>query len=240
MLQLDAQSPAATRRQTGLEGFAAETMRFLSELSPVSWVTMHLFDEGARRVWLGSRGVPVAFRTTYYEEHLWRIDPLATTRFRGCERSLTGLQTQESCCRPEHVQSYRVFLRSFGVTDAAEMVFLHDGDPIGGMSLLWTGVTGGSLLHDRERLTNLHRYIQLSFDTTLRSHSIGWRKSLVRRFGLTSREVEVVDAVCGGLSNHEVAETLSISLATVKTHLLHVFAKLQVPNRAALVRRALQ
>ncbi len=240
MYQLDPQRPAARRRQTGLEGFAAETMRFLSELSPVSWLTMHLFDESARRVWLGSRGVPPAFRSVYYQEHLWRIDPLARTRFCGGDRSLTGLQAQEARCPPDHVESYRAFLRSFGVTDAAEMVFLHDGHPIGGMSLLWTGPAGGCLAQDRERLTNLHRYIQLSFDTTLRGHSIGWRKSLVREFGLTLREVEVVEAVCAGHSNHEVAEKLSISLATVKTHLLHVFAKLQVPNRAALVRRALQ
>jgi DNA-binding CsgD family transcriptional regulator len=240
MLQVDAQWQSGIRQLTGLEGFATETMRFLVELSPVSWVTMHLFDEAARRVWLGSRGFPTAFRTRYYEGQMWRIDPLATTRSCGSGRSLTGLQAQESRCPQPQVQAYRAFLHSFGVTDAAELVFAHDGEPIGGMSVLWTGPSGGSLSQDQALLTHLHRYIQLNFDSTVRNHAIGWRKSLVREFGLTAREVDVVEGVCAGRSNHEVAEELNISLATVKTHLLHVFAKLQVSNRAALVRRALQ
>jgi DNA-binding CsgD family transcriptional regulator len=240
VLQIQAQWQSSIRRQTGLEAFAAETMRLLIELSPVTWVTMHLFDECARRVWLGSRGIPPAFRITYYEGQMWRIDPLATTRSCGSERSLTGLQAQESRCQPQQVQSYRAFLRSFAVTDAAELVFVQAGEPIGGMSVLWAGAAGGSLSQNRELLTHLHRYIQLNFETALRNHSIGWRKNLVRAFGLTAREVDVVEGVCAGQSNQEVAEALRISPATVKTHLLHVFAKLQVSNRAALVRRALQ
>jgi len=228
------------RRQTGLEGFAAETMQFITNVCPVSCVTMHLFDEDARRIWLGSRGFPARFRAAYYDEQMWRIDPLANTRACGSERSLIGLQSAETRCQSVQVTRYRSFLSSFGVRDAAELVFLHSGEPIGGMSLLWTDPAGGSLSKDQGMLTKLHRYIQVNFDAALGSHLIGWRKGLIREFGLTQREVQVVEAVCAGRSNHEVAQELSISLATVKTHLLHVFEKLQVPNRAALVRCVLQ
>ncbi len=240
MPQVAAQSRWGTRRQTGVEGFAAETMQLITELTPVAWVTMHLFDEDARRIWLGSRGIPTEFRVAYYEEQMWRMDPLATTRACGGERSLTGLQSAETRWESGKVCCYRSFLNSFRVTDAAEMVFMNGGEPIGGMSLLWTDPAGSSLSHDLQLITKLHRYIQLSFDAALRSSLIGWRKSLAREFGLTPREVQVVEAVCAGRSNHEVAQDLSISLATVKTHLLHIFEKMQVPNRAALVRRVLQ
>ena len=52
---------------------------------------------------------------------------------------------------------------------------------------------------------------------------------------LTQRELEVLELVAGGTTNREAARRLFISEATVKTHLLHVYAKLGVDDRAAAV-----
>ena len=52
---------------------------------------------------------------------------------------------------------------------------------------------------------------------------------------LTPTEVEVARAVGAGLSNQQVADRLFVSVATVKTHLRHVFGKLSIDNRAQLV-----
>ena len=41
-----------------------------------------------------------------------------------------------------------------------------------------------------------------------------------------------------GLTNRAVARKLGISEATVKTHLTHIYPKLNVPDRAAAVREA--
>jgi DNA-binding NarL/FixJ family response regulator len=57
---------------------------------------------------------------------------------------------------------------------------------------------------------------------------------------LSVREIEVLAAVARGLSNREVARELHVSEATVKTHLLHVFAKLGVDDRTAAVTVALE
>jgi ATP/maltotriose-dependent transcriptional regulator MalT len=52
---------------------------------------------------------------------------------------------------------------------------------------------------------------------------------------LSCREREVACLVAEGLRNGEIARRLSVSEATVKTHLIHVFAKLGLRNRAELV-----
>jgi ATP/maltotriose-dependent transcriptional regulator MalT len=57
---------------------------------------------------------------------------------------------------------------------------------------------------------------------------------------LSVREIEVLGAVARGLSNREVGRELHVSEATVKTHLLHVFAKLGVDDRTAAVTVALE
>ncbi|HET9143709.1 response regulator transcription factor [Actinophytocola sp.] len=53
--------------------------------------------------------------------------------------------------------------------------------------------------------------------------------------GLSQRELEVLGLIARGSTNREAAATLFISEATVKTHLLHVYAKLGVKDRAAAV-----
>lgn len=53
--------------------------------------------------------------------------------------------------------------------------------------------------------------------------------------GLTPRELDVVRLVAEGLSNRQVARRLFVSEATVKTHLNHVLAKLDVEGRPGLV-----
>ncbi len=52
---------------------------------------------------------------------------------------------------------------------------------------------------------------------------------------LTPRETDVLRLVGGGLSNAEIATTLFLSEATVKTHLAHVFTKLDLRDRAQAV-----
>ena len=57
---------------------------------------------------------------------------------------------------------------------------------------------------------------------------------------LSSRELEVLQLVAEGASNKEIASSLHISQATVKSHLIHIFGKLGVSDRTAAVTVALQ
>ena len=52
---------------------------------------------------------------------------------------------------------------------------------------------------------------------------------------LSDREVEILIEVANGATNRQIAEHLFISEATVKTHLMHVYEKLEVNDRAAAV-----
>jgi DNA-binding NarL/FixJ family response regulator len=52
---------------------------------------------------------------------------------------------------------------------------------------------------------------------------------------LTPRELDVVRLVAEGLSNRQIARRLFVGEATVKTHLNHVLAKLDVEGRPGLV-----
>ncbi|MFI5086586.1 MAG: response regulator [Actinomycetales bacterium] len=55
---------------------------------------------------------------------------------------------------------------------------------------------------------------------------------------LSAREVQLVGLLATGLSNRVIARQLFISEATVKTHLVHIYAKLGVDNRTAAIAEA--
>ena len=78
----------------------------------------------------------------------------------------------------------------------------------------------------------------------LRPHLVLWRRRWAApvcpgAFELTAREHEVLEVAATGATNREIAEMLWISPHTVRTHLEHIFEKLNVRTRteaAALLR----
>lgn len=52
---------------------------------------------------------------------------------------------------------------------------------------------------------------------------------------LSRRELEVLELVKDGLSNQQISKRLFLSQATVKSHLVHIYAKLGVDSRTAAV-----
>lgn len=57
---------------------------------------------------------------------------------------------------------------------------------------------------------------------------------------LTSREKDVLNLIIGGHENDAIAEALAMSRDTLKTHLKHIFDKLQVKNRTQAAVKALE
>ncbi len=58
------------------------------------------------------------------------------------------------------------------------------------------------------------------------------------REALSTRELEVLRVMAGGLGNREIAGRLFVSEATVKTHIQHIMRKLDADSRTQAVARA--
>ena len=120
------------------------------------------------------------------------------------------------------------------------MIFRVAGRAVAGMSLLWLGRAG--LRADRHLGEVVQSYIELNLAAhyaALPSDDDPPETDTALELSLTERELEIVRLVCDGLTNARIAQCLDIRLATVKTHLLHVFEKLGVRTRAELVSRCL-
>ena len=56
--------------------------------------------------------------------------------------------------------------------------------------------------------------------------------------GISKREYDVLGLMAQGLSNQEIADTLFISLNTVKTHTANIFLKLDTKRRTQAIQKA--
>lgn len=102
----------------------------------------------------------------------------------------------------------------------------------------------GYLLKDAPREDLIRAVRAVAEGKTVLSPSVAGRLvSQVRspqRDVLSQREMEILRLVAGGSTNREIAQSLFISEATVKTHLLRIYEKLGVTDRAAAVGAAYQ
>ena len=73
-----------------------------------------------------------------------------------------------------------------------------------------------------------------------RSPADGFAKNqqAIDYLGITDREYEVLELLAKGHSNKEIGEDLFVSPNTVKTHLAHLYEKLEVSRRTQAIQKA--
>jgi NarL family two-component system response regulator LiaR len=63
-------------------------------------------------------------------------------------------------------------------------------------------------------------------------------EAAMAKFGITPRELEVLQLIALGHSNQEIADQLFVSLNTIKTHISNVLAKLDAERRTQAIQKA--
>ncbi len=70
--------------------------------------------------------------------------------------------------------------------------------------------------------------------------AVNFEQTRTPDFGLSSREMEVLQCLAQGMTTAEISSDLFISDNTVKTHVRHILDKLEASNRAEAVSKAMQ
>jgi DNA-binding CsgD family transcriptional regulator len=174
------------------------------------------------------REVLLGYARRYHE-----VDPFAPRRLGADESSVI-----ESSALPDwEVRSrspyFTGFLGPLGMAGQTTILIRTDGRITAGIDLLRPAGVG----------IGAEQLVLLRSSQSLIEHAYGCALRLppetsprrLASVSLTPREAEVVRLVAGGASNREAAKALMVSEATVKTHLMHAFAKLQVRTRGQLI-----
>lgn len=82
------------------------------------------------------------------------------------------------------------------------------------------------------------RYIEAPVVRSATNGDFAANENAMDRFGISNRELEVLQLMAKGMSNPEIAEALFVSLNTVKTHSGNLFLKLEVNRRIQAIEKA--
>ncbi len=178
-------------------------------------------------------GMPQELMTRYLEG-MNVYDPLNIFELVNSDKRIAVL-AQERCHRSSaENRIYGEFLGSYGLVDEVDFLFWHDGAPFAFLGILKRRddppFSAGMI--DWEAMRG---YLEFNLKMHSRMRRVRWISTLQHRYGLTQREIEVVELLNNGASNLTIAQILGIGVATVKTYIIKILNKLGVESRAAIV-----
>ncbi|WIY52976.1 helix-turn-helix transcriptional regulator [Devosia sp. YIM 151766] len=230
-------------RQGGVDSsgmdMVRETARFVSSMLDASGAVFYWLDDS------NTVSDPVIFGVsqtclTDYDSDIWQSDPLLARRLVDRNKRI-GLLKEESAAVPADARDrYRGFLSAYDIEDCMDMLFWKDGRAFAGLGVLKLRSDSPLSATTLATAQTMQSYVEVA----LHSHPSVTERQTVNRlqhqYGLTQREIDVVMLVSNGATNADVAQLLGIGLATAKTHMINIFNKMGVENRAAMVARVVR
>jgi DNA-binding CsgD family transcriptional regulator len=156
--------------------------------------------------------------------HYWNCDAVSYPSVTGDTRSVTTISDFYSLRQWRHTGMHTEVLR-----DIKHRIMMCLSAPEGHERRLLFFRTSGSDFDERDRLLLrlLRPHIDELYQRLQRRHLAGST--------LRPRQREILALVARGMSNNEIAVELGLSITTVRTHLEHIFDRLDVSNRTAAV-----
>lgn len=128
---------------------------------------------------------------------------------------------------------YQTFLDQYEIFDNVELIFKTDGLITRGISLIRTQDEGCFTSQELIILESFHALAKHTIEQMPYKNALYGMHSEYQ--SLTNKEKKVLDLILEGKGNQDIANTLFISLATVKTHLQHIFQKMLVKSKSELI-----
>lgn len=218
--------------------FQRESLDLVNNLLPLSSSGFYLVGPDMRHRGVVLRNLPAQAERDYTRSFS-QLDPLRPALFqRGDTRvaCIDELKTEAELLASEY---YRQFMAPLNHRHVADMFFRRDSDIIGVLTMLRASALGPFSPRELTLLRTLQPFLEFTLNSVYLPRRYRERASIGHQHQLTERELDVVELIIAGASNKMIAAELNLGIATVKTHIQHIFHKLEVPSRTALSARLL-
>lgn len=174
-----------------------------------------------------------------YTRNFHELDPLRPSLFQRASTRVACLDELQSEAELLASDYYRHFMAPLNHRHVADMFLRRDQDIIAVLTMLRQPVLGPFSDSELGMLRALQPFLEYTLNTVYLPRRYRERAAIQALHQFTARELDVVELILAGASNKMIATELNLSVATVKTHIQHVFQKVGVPSRTALSARLL-
>lgn len=219
-----------------LQEFQSEVVMLLNSNFNLSGTVSYLVDESCQPLCYQTSNIdPIMHRE--YTENFYKIDPLHPTNFQHKSDRIVRMSDVIPPTRQSTNIFYADFVTQWCIRDIVELFYYQDGNMIGGSALFFNSASAGLDNEGLIRLGGLHRYIEFSLNKQLQTNTKISYAEFCQQYSLTNKEKVILQLAIQGQANKVIANNLSSSLPTVKTHLQHLFFKLAVNSKIEMVNK---
>ncbi|ANF83447.1 helix-turn-helix transcriptional regulator (plasmid) [Acinetobacter sp. NCu2D-2] len=163
-----------------------------------------------------------------YQKSCFENDPVSFKRFYNNSNNNVEILSQYECD-----DSYNHFMQRWNIQDTAEIFFRkRNGEPSFGLSFVRNIGQNNFVEYERKILQSFYFLSEKLFH----EHTdIVDKEYLSSSYNLTKKEIAVLEQLLSSINNTTIANNLNCSLATIKTHIQHIYQKVNVANRQELL-----
>lgn len=214
--------------------FQKKGLEMINNLLEVSSAVFFLVDSGMQHRGTVLLNASAEIEKEYTSKYA-AMDPLNPDRFDNSDIAVVTLDSQISPHILKQTLYYQEFMQPNKHRYVADMFFRNEGKIIAILSLLREESLGNYTDEEVALLKNVQPFMEYSLNTVYLPQRQQERSSITETYQLTDRELDVLELLISGSNNKQIAAELNIGLATIKTHLHHIFQKTGVQSRSELV-----
>lgn len=214
--------------------FQNESLKLIESLVELTSSAFYLVDPHMRHRGLVGHNIELA-QDREYEKNYMEMDPLNPCRFGDSDDKVVSM---DEVLRPQKARQhvyYLEFLKPLNYRYNADMFFRRDGKIVAVIAMLRSESLGDFTEAELTLLRKVQPFLEYTLNTVYLPERVSERSTIQQKYDLTDRELDVVEFVVAGSSNKVIARELALSVATVKTHLNHIFQKSGVVSRTELL-----
>jgi DNA-binding CsgD family transcriptional regulator len=210
-----------------------ETLRFASSSVGATAAIFCWIDPQERISGFETTGVSSELMDLYLDGR-YVHDPLNVYELIENRYRLAFLDKERGRRSYEENRVHDTFLCNYDIRDEVDLLFWQGDKPFAMLAML-SARRSAPFTELSLNWEAMRAYLEFNLQMHPRVRRAKQEAVLAGRFGLTRREIEVVDLLKSGASNLTIAQIMGIGLATVKTYVINILNKLGVDNRAAIV-----
>ncbi len=213
--------------------FQQESLDLIHSLLPLTYSGFYLVDPDMRHRGVVLRNLDPEIEREYAENYR-ELDPLKPSLFADADVRVACIDDQLPETELLASEYYLKFMQPAGHRHVADMFFRQGDDIIAVLTMLRDEELGPYKEDELQLVRRLQPFLEYALNTVYMPRRYRQREVVQQRYRLTDRELDVLEYIVAGASNKIIARELNLSLATIKTHIQHIFQKVEVPSRTAL------
>lgn len=212
--------------------FARRTAAFLRSTADCSVVVFTWYETETVKPPHFQIGADERMISEYYDRYVTN-DPLRSGRL--IERAIKVETLAKASVEddPLRMEQYRPFLEKYKISEEIDFVFWAGEHAVASAAILNMSHTPLEL--SASNISGVQMFLEYTFSLMPAVKAVNAGKLLTLKYGLTPKELQVTELLIAGESNKSMALALGLELATVKTHLIHIFQKLEVESRGKAI-----